>query len=134
MSSSEQTVGAIVSLTPPEDGDNTWTADQVNLARSLPPGDIQGRVDIDWGFGPVKITGYVDTNTFEIGVSVSILGINVGNIFGNLKDGVGLNINLFLASGSIKFYLKNGNEVWVHLDIKVKFDGHFEGDYKIITI
>ncbi|CRK12120.1 hypothetical protein HYQ45_015154 [Verticillium longisporum] len=132
MSSSEQTVGAIVSLTPPEEGDNTWTADQVNLARSLPPGDIQGRVDLDWGFGP--ITGYVDTNTFEIGVSVSILGINVGNIFGNLKDGVGLNINLFLASGSIKFYLKNGNELWVHLDIKVKFDGHFEGDYKIITI
>jgi hypothetical protein len=65
---------------------------------------------------------------------VSILGINVGNIFGNLKDGVGVKVDLFLAKGSIKIYLKNGNEVWVHLDIKVKFDGSFDGDYKILTI
>ncbi|KAM0321789.1 hypothetical protein ACHAQA_009885 [Verticillium albo-atrum] len=131
MSSSEQTVGAIVSLTPPEGGDNVWKAQQVNLARSLPPTDGRGRVEIDWSFGPV--TGYVDTDSFEIGVSVSILGINVGNIFGNLKDGVGLDIDLFLAAGSIKFYLKNGNELWVHLDIKVKFDGSFDGDYKIVS-
>lgn len=65
---------------------------------------------------------------------MSILGINVGNIFGNLKDGVGVKVDLFLAKGSIKIYLKNGNEVWVHLDIKVKFDGSFDGDYKILTI
>ncbi|CAH0032817.1 unnamed protein product [Clonostachys rhizophaga] len=130
----QQTVGAIISLKAPEEGDNIWEAQQVDQVLNLPPGDGQGRVTIDWSFGPVKITGYVDTNTFEIGVSVSILGINIGNIFGNLKDGVGVNIDLFLAKGSIKIYLKNGNEVWVHLDVKVKFDGSFEGDYKIITI
>jgi hypothetical protein len=80
-----------------------------------------------------QITGYVDTNTFEIGVSISIVGINVGNIFGNLKDGVGLDINLFVAKGSIRLYLKNGNELWVHLDVSVTFDGSFSGDYKIIS-
>ncbi|KAM0535745.1 hypothetical protein ACHAQF_006327 [Verticillium nonalfalfae] len=77
--------------------------------------------------------GYIDTDTFEIGISVSILGINVGNIYGNLKDGVGLNIDLFLAEGSIKLYLKNGNEVWINVDVSVKFDGSFQGDYKIIS-
>lgn len=65
---------------------------------------------------------------------MSILGINIGNIFGNLKDGVGVKVDLFLAKGSINIYLKNGNEVWVHLDVKVKFDGSFDGDYKILTI
>ncbi|VUC28272.1 unnamed protein product [Clonostachys rosea] len=130
----QQTVGAIISLSAPEEGDNVWEARQVDQVLNLPPGDIQGRVTIDWSFGPVKITGYVDTNTFEIGVSVSILGINIGNIFGNLKDGVGIKVDLFLAKGSIKIYLKNGNEVWVHLDVSVKFDGTFQGDYKIITI
>ncbi|CAG9938631.1 unnamed protein product [Clonostachys rosea f. rosea IK726] len=130
----QQTVGAIISLQAPQAGDNIWEARQVDQVLNLPPGDGQGRVTIDWSFGPVKITGYVDTNTFEIGVSVSILGINVGNIFGNLKDGVGVKVDLFLAKGSIKIYLKNGNEVWVHLDIKVKFDGSFDGDYKILTI
>ncbi|CAI6079882.1 unnamed protein product [Clonostachys chloroleuca] len=130
----QQTVGAIISLQAPQEGDNIWEARQVDQVLNLPPGDVKGRVTIDWSFGPVKITGYVDTNTFEIGVSVSILGINIGNIFGNLKDGVGVKVDLFLAKGSIKIYLKNGNEVWVHLDVKVKFDGSFDGDYKILTI
>lgn len=83
---------------------------------------------------PSQVTGYIDTNTFEVGLSVSVVGINVGNIYGNLKDGVGVKINLIAASGEIRFYLKNGNEVWVHLDVKVVFDGHYQGDYKILTI
>lgn len=62
-----------------------------------------------------------------------MVGINLGNIYGNLKDGVGLKVDLFVVSGEIKFYLKNGNELWVHLDLKVKFDGHYEGDYKILS-
>ncbi|KAH8780075.1 hypothetical protein F5883DRAFT_517030 [Diaporthe sp. PMI_573] len=130
----EQNVGAIVALSPPEKGANIWEAKQVELVRNLPPGDDQGRKSIDWEFGPVKVTGYVDTNTFEVGLTISIAGINVGNIYGNLNDGVGLKVDLLVASGEIRFYLKNGNEVWVHLDVKIVFDGKYEGDYKIITI
>ncbi|KAM0184886.1 hypothetical protein ACHAPI_012331 [Fusarium lateritium] len=133
MSSADHNVGAIVSLSPPEEGDNIWEAKQVELARSLPPGNVQGRHDIDWGFGPIKVTGYLDTDTYELGVSVSVAGINLGNIFGNLKDGVGIKVNLFIAKGEIRFYLKNGNELWIHLDIKITFDGHYEGDYKIFS-
>ncbi|KAM0635675.1 hypothetical protein ACHAPW_001340 [Verticillium nonalfalfae] len=106
-SSAEQNIGAVINLTAPEEGNTQWVATQ--------------------------ISGYIDTDTFEIGISVSILGINVGNIYGNLKDGVGLNIDLFLAEGSIKLYLKNGNEVWINVDVSVKFDGSFQGDYKIIS-
>ncbi|KXJ87350.1 hypothetical protein Micbo1qcDRAFT_208361 [Microdochium bolleyi] len=131
---SEQNVGAIVSLTPPDDGDVFWEAKQVELVKNLPPGDIQGRKSIDWSFGPVKVSGYIDTNTLEVGLTVSVAGISLGNIFGNLKDGVGIKVNLLIAKGEIRFYLKNGNEVWIHLDIKIVFDGHYEGDYKIVTI
>jgi hypothetical protein len=62
-----------------------------------------------------------------------VVGINLGTIYGNLKDGVGVKIDIFVAKGSLKFYLKNGNELWIHVDIKVTFDGSFDGDYKIIT-
>lgn len=47
---------------------------------------------------------------------------------------MGVDVDLLLAKGSIKVYLKNGNEVWVHLDVKVVFDGSFDGDYKIVSI
>lgn len=149
----DKQLGAIISLKPPAKGDNIWEAKQVDIARSLPPGDIQGRQKIEWGFGPIKvcgfsphrhgitltltdtiqITGYIDTNTYEIGVSISVAGINVGNIFGNLKDSVGLKVDLFVAKGEVRLYLKHGNEIWVHLDIKITFDGTFSGEFKILS-
>ncbi|RMJ08475.1 hypothetical protein CDV36_011920 [Fusarium kuroshium] len=132
-SSAEQNVGAVISLIAPKKGDNVWKAEQVDIARNLPPGDIAGRIEINWSYGPIKITGYIDTDTYELAISISIVGINVGNIYGNIKDGIGLDINLFVAKGSIKFYLKNGNELWVHLDVSVTFDGSFSGDHKIIS-
>lgn len=61
------------------------------------------------------------------------MGISLGTIYGNLKDGVGVNVDLWVASGSLRFYLKNGNELWIHVDIKISFDGSFSGDYKIIS-
>ncbi|KAJ1325307.1 hypothetical protein MN608_10019 [Microdochium nivale] len=130
---SEQNVGAIVSLTPPQDGSELWEAKQVELVKNLPPGDIAGRKQIDWSFGPVKVSGYLDTNTLEVGLSISVAGISLGNIYGNLKDGVGVKVNLLVAKGEIRFYLKNGNELWVHLEIKIIFDGSYNGDYKIIS-
>jgi hypothetical protein len=82
----------------------------------------------------VQLVGYVDTSSYEVGVSVTIIGINAGNIYGNLKEGIVLQIDLFAAKGSIKLYLKNGNEIWTHLDVKITFDGSYSGDYKILSI
>ncbi|OBS23070.1 hypothetical protein FPOA_03633 [Fusarium poae] len=126
-------VGAIVTLTPPDDGDNVWEVRQLESAHSLAPGDIEGRRSIDWSFGPINLSGYVNTNTYEIGVSPTINQVNAGNIYGNLKDGVNLKINLFTTKGQLRLYLKNGNELWVHPDIKITFDGSYEGDYKITS-
>ncbi|OHF03194.1 hypothetical protein CORC01_01578 [Colletotrichum orchidophilum] len=64
-----------------------------------------------------EITGCIDINLFEVGLTISIASINIGNIFGNLKDGVTLKVNLLSAKGEIRVYLKNGNKVWVHLDV-----------------
>lgn len=63
---------------------------------------------------------------------MSVLGIKLGSFYGNLKDGLVINIDLFLAKGSIKFYLKNGNELWVRVDLDVKFDGSFNQDTLIL--
>ncbi|KYK54456.1 hypothetical protein DCS_06414 [Drechmeria coniospora] len=132
----ETNIGAIVILTAPEEGENVWIATQTEVAHNLPPpapGRGKGRKEFSWSFGPVKLTGYIDTDTYEIGLIISVLGINLGNIYGNIKEGVVVKVNLGLAKGQLKFYLKNGNELWVHIDIKVLFDGSFHGDYKIIS-
>jgi hypothetical protein len=50
-------IGALISLTPPEKGGNTWQAKQIEAQRApIPfPGEPTGRVDINWSFGPVKV-------------------------------------------------------------------------------
>lgn len=82
----------------------------------------------------MQVNGYVIKSTLEIGVATQVLGISVPAVYGNLKDGVQIKYDLHLARGSKKFYLKNGNEVWISVDIKVLFDGSFEKQVKLVTI
>jgi hypothetical protein len=69
-----------------------------------------------------------------IGIEVFVLGISLGNFYGNLNfGGLGIDIDQFLATGSIKLYLKDGA---VHLrpSMKVKFDGSWDEDIKLFNI
>jgi hypothetical protein len=74
------------------------------------------------------------TDTYEIGVEIYVLGIRTGDFYGNLKDGLGITVDLFLAKGKIAFYLKDGKEAWVRIDLHVTFDGSYEKDIKLLTI
>ncbi|KAK7736124.1 hypothetical protein SLS53_007151 [Cytospora paraplurivora] len=60
-----------------------------------------------------------------------IAGTYIGLFSGNLKDGFGVNVNLFVVKGEFNFYLKNGSDVWIHQDYAITFGGRYEGDYKI---
>ncbi|KAL2801560.1 hypothetical protein BJX63DRAFT_442490 [Aspergillus granulosus] len=89
---------------------------------------------IHWGFGPVKVDGYVNTSTVAIRVQVSVFGAKILNITADLKRGVCANINLALANGQICFYLKNGKEVWIRLQLKVKWDGSFNKEERLLSL
>jgi hypothetical protein len=54
----------------------------------------------------------------QIGVEVHILGIHLGPFYGNLKDGLIINVDLFVMKGQVRFYLRNGNENWVKVALR----------------
>ncbi|KAF2149661.1 hypothetical protein K461DRAFT_315629 [Myriangium duriaei CBS 260.36] len=127
--------GALVRVEEKSEGQYEIT--QIETENELPKpvaGIGDDRVEINWSFGPVKVVGYVVKSTLEIGVELHVLGISLAHLYGNLKDGVVANVNLLLAKGSIKFYLKNGHEVWIHVDVSVKFDGSFNKDVKLLSL
>lgn len=80
------------------------------------------------------MTGSINTSTFAISVNISILGIDLGGFDGNLVDGLIIKVDLTAVKGEVRFYLKNGNEVWVGVKLSVIFDGKYETEAKIITI
>ncbi|KAH6689181.1 hypothetical protein F5X68DRAFT_189908 [Plectosphaerella plurivora] len=131
----EKQVGTYVALTPPEEGKSIWHAKQVDLERAAPGDGVQGHENIYWEYGSTQIYGYVDTNTLVAYLDISVVGLRIGHIYGNLKQGLGIEVDLHLAKGGINVYLKNGNEVWVRLDLDVTILGtKYEEDYKITEL
>ncbi|KAF4448895.1 hypothetical protein F53441_7757 [Fusarium austroafricanum] len=124
--------GATVTLNTPQDGDIMYTVQQ-NEFKEAEYGGEGNKTIFDWSFGPVMNQGCIDLNTYEIKITPTYNGIQAGTLDGSLKDGMGINLDLFTAKGSQRWYLKNGNEIWTNLDIKIVFDGSFQGDYKIMS-
>ncbi|KAI4601722.1 hypothetical protein KJ359_011854 [Pestalotiopsis sp. 9143b] len=151
---------ALINLTGPEgDYSAEYTAEQqdVSIDTTLEENEDYPRDnrDISWSFGPIQVRlqkssstsrasladpasqqyeGVFDANSFEISVVETIAGISIGPIKGNLKDGVGLKLNLNSAKGQTKFYLKNGNEIWTHIDVRIRWNGSYEKDVKLFSI
>ena len=76
----------------------------------------------------------MDVDLLELGVNVSVVGISLGQLYGHLQDGVAVDVDLFAAKGSIRFYLRNGHELWVNLNLNITFDGSYDGDYLVVSI
>jgi hypothetical protein len=73
------------------------------------------------------MTGFVDSQTWDAGVEKSVLGIKLGTFYGNLQQGLSVNVDIFLAKGQIKLYLK-GAQVWTTINLSVQFNGTFQKD------
>lgn len=126
--------GALISVKEPEEG--VYEVEQLHQDIRLPkpaPGLGKDRHDIRWKWGPVTIVGYVVKSTLEIGVEAWVAGIKIGTFYGSLKKGLVIRVNLFIAKGEIKFYLKNGKEIWVYVSLSV-LGKKWSTDQKIYTI
>ncbi|KAE8336057.1 hypothetical protein BDV24DRAFT_168616 [Aspergillus arachidicola] len=133
MSETYEIPGANVQLTSPSEDRTEWTVEQkpVELEIEYP----EDHVRIAWEFGPIKlIDGYVDTATLEIAVAPVINQVYLGIIEGNLKDDVSVRFNLSQSMGSLRFYLRNGNEVWISLSVRIEYGPQFYEERRLVTI
>ncbi|KAL2147753.1 hypothetical protein VTI28DRAFT_7105 [Corynascus sepedonium] len=111
--------------------DGCWEVNQVDQADPEPEDDDDGQ--FQWGYGPIECTGSVDTDTFQATINVFVMGIDLGTVYGDLNDNIKMNLYLHKARGKIEFYSKHGNELWIHFDVKIMFNGTYEADRKIRT-
>ena len=95
--------------------------------------DITNHSGIDFSIGPItvctvysiyvppltnhkQLTGYVDTSNYGVGVEVKLFGISLGTFYGDLKQGLGISINVIAAKGEVKLTLEDG-AVWVTIQL-----------------
>ena len=79
-----------------------------------------------------QITTNIDIPKKEFCVTLSVVGISLGKFCGSFDNGFSIDVNIFVAKGSVRFYVKNGNQLWVRVDLDVTFDGGYHQDAKII--
>jgi hypothetical protein len=80
------------------------------------------------------VTGIVNASSLSITVNLAILGISLGSFTGNLKDGLVIKVDLVALEGEVRFFIKNGNQVWVGPKLSVVFDGKYETEAKLVSI
>lgn len=128
--------GAVVLIDPPtEDNDNDITVyniHQEKLQLIFPPAKPDDRplAGSKFSYGPLSVDFRVDFQKKEFAVSASIMGIGLGTFYGSFTRGIELKVNLLLAKGSLRFYVKN-SALWVRIDVDIKFDGGYHEDKKI---
>jgi len=74
-----------------------------------------------------------DKETLDITVAPIIAQVYIGIIDGNLKDDVNVKLNLSQAKDRLRFYLRNGNEVWIHTDVQITFGGRYQDDFQLLS-
>ncbi|ROW08710.1 hypothetical protein VPNG_06372 [Cytospora leucostoma] len=121
MSDTTEIIGALISVTTPEDEDpGIWSATQTG-PDDLPPNyDLYNGQSFEWTHGPIKFRGYVDPETLDTSIATTVAGTFIGIISGNVKDGFGVKFDLFTARGNINFYLKYGvDEEDIQFPVKI---------------
>jgi|SRR5437016_11383202 len=70
---------------------------------------------------------------FSAQACISILGVDIGCVKGNLKDGIYINVSSFIAHGHLRIYLKD-TCVRLEYDLSITFDGSPSGDVQLFCL
>ena len=70
----------------------------------------------------------------EIGVTLTVFGMDLGHFYGNLTEGLVIKLNLVVINGEIQLYLQNLKDVWIKVDVNVLGIGRIYVNQKILSL
>jgi hypothetical protein len=82
----------------------------------------------------VQISGFVDLDNYDVEAEVYVRKYAVGVFKCNLKVKCEININVVLAKGTVRLYLKNKHEVWLLAKLSLPFGKSFSVDKKVFDL
>ena len=79
-----------------------------------------------------QLDGTFDLDTLELDVVLTLPGGKTIPIYCNFKKDCRFDVNLWLIKGYVEFYIRYGNQLWLHIDLKIVSKKVLE-DYYILT-
>ncbi|KAH9905110.1 hypothetical protein F4778DRAFT_779465 [Xylariomycetidae sp. FL2044] len=127
------TTGSVIAVS--QDSDGQYTATQVDSLERIPnvPFGPDSIIPFSFSEGPISVSGQIDTSTLSIQASLKVFGHEIGSFSGNLKDGLCINVNLFVVKGKVCLQLRNGNELWIVWQLS-SFGKEFNGEKLILKL
>ncbi|OCL11912.1 hypothetical protein AOQ84DRAFT_361099 [Glonium stellatum] len=109
-------------------------------------GTPETRIAVAFSEGPLTVNGYVDKTTFEIGAELSILGIDLGVLSGNLNKGLNLYVHLAAVAGMVNLKSRENpvglqraggrsHQVWASVNLTILFlaQARYTEDKSVLT-
>ncbi|KAJ5904786.1 uncharacterized protein N7473_001702 [Penicillium subrubescens] len=112
-------------------GEGDYIFEDVPQARADAPAFL-GKENIDYDNDVIKVKGWIDTETFDYYFTVWVVGKNAGTWQGKLDIALKFGFSAGQLKGSVTFYVKDGHQLRVAVDLKIKFDGSIKNDWLII--
>ncbi len=72
-------------------------------------------------------------SNFGVGLEVKLFGISLGTFYGNLKEGLGVSIDVLAAKGEVKVYLFDGG-VWVKIQLTPVWGSGINTEHKLFDL
>ncbi|KAL7933974.1 hypothetical protein V8C35DRAFT_302911 [Trichoderma chlorosporum] len=102
---------------------NSWQIIETKIAIALP---IQGNNEqsFEWSRAVFKLKGRINTSTYMLFLEGFVFGSSVGSLNGDIRNGIHVDINHMMASGTADFSLRNNNEIWLNANVNA-FGNHY---------
>ena len=75
----------------------------------------------------------MNTTHLGVGIEIQLFGISLGTLYGNLKEGLVIKIDVIAAKGEVKLYLED-NAVWISITLKPLWGSDIDIDQKIFDL
>ncbi len=82
----------------------------------------------------MQVAGTIDLENLDVEIVIYVLNMDAGAFKCNLLKTCEITVDVKLAKGTVKLYLKNKNEIWLFAQLSLPFGKSFHIDKEILVL
>ncbi|CZR70111.1 uncharacterized protein PAC_20012 [Phialocephala subalpina] len=114
--------------------EDRYKVTQESLNKNTSVGNpFKAKTPFNYTSGPISMTGYLHTTTGNFCIRVLLMGIYIGTFGDNECEIFDVDVDIFAATGNLRFDLREGNELWVDWKVELTWGGKFGEEVILVS-